>query len=92
MISARLSLGDGWTKPLPARRQLELYPGLRKLSLHPLPNLEIGIGDLGKSCFGGGPQLVLPHGVRLGPGVYVTKPVPGAPAAKQLMVVLEFRF
>jgi hypothetical protein len=57
-------------------------------AFRPTPELELGFRSLGKAM-GASVQYATPAGVRIGPGLYFNQIAPGAPSARQIMLVLQ---
>jgi hypothetical protein len=95
LMALRLTLADqhrdaraGFHLRLPEPRDLRGHPGKVDLSLRPLPHVEVGFRELGKSQ-GGAITLVSDSGVKLGLGIYMAKIGIGLPMDRQLMLVLQ---
>jgi len=62
--------------------------GIKSFAFRPTPELELGFRSLGKAM-GASVQYATPSGVRIGPGLYFNQIAPGAPSARQIMLVLQ---
>lgn len=91
----RLSLKDrhhdarpGFNLSLPKRPTLWVRPRKLELSIRPIPNLDGGFREFGKS-WGAGIALVTDGGVKLGLGYYLATVGIGIPMDQRLMIVLQ---